>query len=194
MSAIDERYAPARELAEARALIESGEYEHAFDVLARAGERARLRADADALGEIRRLEARVWRSRRAPAGSVERPTGPVVGVVHLALGALGFVLTLVWVPALFGIDLDWRDVITTAFESVTCPSAQPAAGDYLRMFLFAGGVSWLVVALALAVLMSRDAPRRRASLAVSTGWFASIVLASVITAAVIGPLPTITCF
>lgn len=118
------------------------------------------------------------------------PTGLLVGAVHVALGVLASLLTLLWIPNLFGIEFDWVSLLLGAsLFGPSCPQTQSAASDYLSSFFVVGGASWLAVAAAVAVLMTAcDPPRRRSSLVVSAGWFVVLVVASLITAAVIGPL------
>ena len=70
MSAVapsNEKQTVERELAEARALIDEGEYEAALDQLATVREVALAQEDAEALEEVRGLARTVWR--HAPRGS-----------------------------------------------------------------------------------------------------------------------------
>ena len=108
---IDEKQALAEELAEARALIERGEYERALDALTVASEAARARDDAAGLAEVARLAERVaeralGRSERERADALRLGLADEVDAAAASVSGLrrsfrrwSLIVVLVWLVA-----------------------------------------------------------------------------------------------
>jgi hypothetical protein len=110
--------------------------------------------------------------------STHIPAGPVSALEFLLLGVAAAAVVLLWIPSAFGIES----------SCVGAAGVLPTSGDtYIAGFVMLGTLGWLGVFLGM--LYASIADRNDVVVLLPPVWFLTFVLAALVVAATLGPVP-----